>query len=353
MKFLIIGAGLIGSSAGLALKHAGHAVELQDLSQASTHAAQIATLLHASVDTPDVVIVAVPARSVSAVVVDAIRRYPKSVVIDVASIKSELVSEVETSGVEMTNFVPSHPMSGKEKSGAVNATFDLFQDRIWVLSPTISTSQQAIEVAEKVIKETGAIPVYLDAATHDSTVAMTSHVPQVVASLLASNLLSLSDEAVTVSGQGLRDMTRLAASNAELWTEILSSNSQHVAPILEKFSNQLMQMSEAIAKRDVQKISALMRTGNAGRNKVPGKHGAPAIPYATVSILIDDKPGQLAAIFECAGKGDFNIEDVHIDHSLGKAQAVIDLQVEPAIADALTQTLHDAGWVIRNRPDSD
>jgi prephenate dehydrogenase len=302
---------------------------------------------------PDVVLVAVPTKFTSEVIIDALRHFPESTVIDVASIKSQVVNEVEASGLDIANFVPSHPMSGKEKSGATHAAFDLFQDRIWVLSPTAQTSTKALMTAETLVKDAGAIPVVLGADEHDSTVAMTSHVPQVVSSLLAANLLSLNDDAVKVSGQGLRDMTRLAASNAELWTEILSSNAQYVSPILKKLSQQFLQMSEAVEKHDVQRIAALIRTGNEGRKKVPGKHGAPAVAYATVSILIDDKPGQLAAIFECAGSGNFNIEDVDIDHSLGKAQAIIHLHVEPSVAAPLTSLLRDSGWIIRTRVDAD
>ena len=347
MKALVIGSGLIGGSIGLALKNAGHAVEIRDLTESSTKQAQDSTQIHGQVGDPDLVVIAVPTNVTATVIIDAIRAYPNAIVIDVASVKSEVVSEVYSAVGPYGNFVPTHPMSGKEKTGASHAAFDLFQDRIWVISPSAFTDLQAIRTVSDVIIDCGGIVVTMSPEDHDKTVALTSHVPQVLASLLAQRLNLFDAESVRVSGNGLRDMTRLAASNAELWKSILQSNSAFIKPLLNEFADSLKNLSQALEINDESFISDFLIKGNQGRMKVPGKHGAPAIEYAIVSIVIDDKPGQLAGIFNTAGKSNINIEDVRIDHSLGKQQAVIELFVQSQYENQLRSALENDGWTVR------
>ena len=348
MKILVMGAGLIGASIGLSARQVGHSVELRDIDAQSTQRAQTVTSLGDKVSEPDLIVVAVPSHLVGQVVIEAIRSNPNSIVIDVASVKTEVINQVETEIGKNSKFVPTHPMAGKESSGAHNASFDLFQDRIWVMTPMPYTDEIAIDTVNDFIKECGATPVILESVQHDATVALTSHVPQVLSTLLAAEISKLNENAINVSGAGLRDMTRLAASNAELWTGIVNDNSQHIVPILNSLTSQLQEFSQSIANADVKRVRATFEQGNAGRRKIPGKHGSPESEYTVVSIMIDDKPGQLAAIFNTAGIANINIEDVNIDHSLGKAQAIIELFVRPEVADNLTDAMRQDGWIVRS-----
>jgi prephenate dehydrogenase len=192
----------------------------------------------------------------------------------------------------------------------------------------------------------------MSALEHDRTVAITSHVPQVVASVLAAQLLDLTDSHVQVSGQGLRDMTRIASSNPQLWSEILLANAAFVGPLLAKISTELAAVAQSLSSRSPEEISSAISRGNQGRALVPGKHGDKPTLYETVSIMIQDAPGQLAAIFAVADQAEVNVEDVRIDHALGKAVAIVELDVDPAKALSLREALISQGWTLRNNPHS-
>jgi prephenate dehydrogenase len=352
VKVLVVGAGLIGSSIGLALKHAGHTVGVHDNSERRTEEIVSHTLLQANMADPDVVVVAVPTADAAQVISENLSMHPTSTVIDVASVKTEVINEVEALIGKNAHFVPTHPMSGKETSGAESAAYDLFQDRIWVITPLEYTDKRCLETVKTLVADCGSLVIEMDPTIHDQTVAMTSHIPQIVSSVLAGLLLELQSDSVTVSGQGLRDMTRLAASNASLWAGILSRNSNFVHEKLSDVIERLVAFNQSISRGNVDEIISQIQRGNEGRKLVPGKHGAPAVEYSVVPILIDDKPGQLAAIFASAGKASINIEDVRIDHSLGKAQAVVELMVSPSDAVALIDAMRADNWVVRSRVDS-
>ena len=243
-------------------------------------------------------------------------------------------------------------MAGKESSGFENASFDLFRDRIWVVCPLPITDAGAIESVKKFIVHLGALPFEMSAVEHDRTVALTSHVPQVVASVLAAQLLDLTDSYVQVSGQGLRDMTRIASSDPQLWSEILLANAAFVGPLLAKISAELADVANSLNSKTPAHIASAMIRGNQGRALVPGKHGEQPTAYETVSIMIQDAPGQLAAIFAVADSAEVNVEDVRIDHALGKAVAVVELDVDPAKASILRNALTSQGWTLRNSPRS-
>ena len=113
----------------------------------------------------------------------------------------------------------------------------------------------------------------------------------------------------------------------------------------------LERVQSALSKADATGLESVLALGNAGRSRIPGKHGLAPRDWATVAIVIDDAPGQLAAIFASAGRLGVNIEDVRIDHALGRAAAIIELDVAPDIADSLSRGLAADGWQLRHLPD--
>ena len=130
-------------------------------------------------------------------------------------------------------------------------------------------------------------------------------------------------------GQGIRDVTRIAASDPAMWIDILSANPGPVADVLAEVAADLDETVRALralqsadeAKRGAGAagIEDVLRRGNAGRERVPGKHGAASAVYETVAVLIGDQPGELARIFADAGRAGVNIEDVRIEHATGAA----------------------------------
>jgi prephenate dehydrogenase len=178
-------------------------------------------------------------------------------------------------------------------------------------------------------------------------VALCSHAPQVVASLLAGQLVAASAVDVSVAGPGVRDTTRIAGSDPELWAQILLANADHVAVHLALFSEDMEAFRSALAEGDAQRLRSLLARGVEGRERLPGKHGGEAGRYATVSVVIEDAPGQLAALFHRAGEADVNLEDVRIEHTLGRLRAIAHLVVRPEAEQRLRGSLVEGGWTLR------
>ena len=348
MKVLVIGAGLMGSSVGLALNNAGHQVCLKDNSESVEAAARsFLQLTGEDLLDPEIVVVAVPPSSISQVIIDSNSSFPNATLIDIGSIMVKPQQEVESSLGQISNWIPTHPMAGKELGGYENASHDLFHDRLWVVSPNPNTADSHLARVRQLINDCGAIYVSMDGHKHDEAVAVTSHLPQILATVLAQQLNDLSQEALAVSGQGLRDLTRIASSSGELWNEILISNKENISLAISKTQQVLENMKTAIVNESKTEILQQFELGNSGKAKIPGKHGGLAQEFSQLSIEIDDKPGQLAAIFATAGRANVNIEDVRIDHALGKQIAIIELFVLPKEFESLKAALTQDGWKLR------
>jgi prephenate dehydrogenase len=356
---LVIGTGLIGTSAALALTARGVVVHLadHDPGQARTAAALGAGTDEEPGGPVDLAIVAAPPAHVAAALADAMRNGVARAYLDVASVKGGPRRELESLGLDLSAYIGSHPMSGREKSGPLAATADLFEGRPWVLTPTRDTDTEVLNLALELVSYCRAVPVVMDADAHDRAVALVSHMPHLVSSMVAARLENAEEAAVRLCGQGIRDVTRIAASDPRMWIDILSANPGPVADLLADVSADLdetVQALRALQSSDEAKrrtgttgIEDVLRRGNAGQIRVPGKHGAAPTVYESVVVLIDDQPGQLARIFADAGRAGVNIEDVRIEHATGQQVGLMELLVQPSAAPVLTAALRERGWAIR------
>ena len=337
----IVGAGLIGTSIGLALAAKNIAVEMIDVDSRNQALAQDLTD-GVSIAEPELIILATPLRSLSQVIDEQYQLNPNSTFMDVCSVKAEPLLKVEASKLPLRQFVGTHPMAGREVGGAESARADLFLSRSWIITPNSQSDPEAVAKVKWLIQLLGATCVELDAASHDAAVARVSHLPQITATLLASSLHGVAPEWLDLAGAGLRDTTRIAASDENLWKEIISSNSQEIKALLTNLHKELGKVIDAVD--DQEKIAAFMRKGREGRNLIPGKHGGKARQYTYVPIVIDDKPGQLGAIFnECAVMS-VNVEDLVIEHSPGQLNALITLALSADDAVKLSNHLSSIGW---------
>jgi prephenate dehydrogenase len=295
-----------------------------------------------SISDPELIILATPLRALSQVINEQYALNPNSTFMDVCSVKVEPLEKVKASKLPMRQFVGTHPMAGREVGGAESARADLFLSRSWIITPDSQTDPEAISKVKSLIQLLGATCVELDAASHDAAVARVSHLPQIAATLLAGSLHGVAPEWLDLAGAGLRDTTRIAASDENLWKEIINSNSKEIKGLLITLHKELGAMIDAVD--DQEKIAAFMRKGRDGRNLIPGKHGGKAREYTYVPIVIDDKPGQLGAIFnECAAMS-VNVEDLAIEHSPGQLNALITLALSAEDAVKLSNHLSSIGW---------
>jgi prephenate dehydrogenase len=344
---LIIGSGLLGASVGLALRRAGVSVWLDDsdpeaLAAAVERGAGQAWGPHAP--RPALIVVAVPP-DVAGEVMARASEHADATVTDVTSVKAQPLAQARARGADPLRLVGGHPMAGREMSGPGAARPDLFDDRIWVISPLPESEGRRVEAVRDLAVTCGGVPVVLSPVEHDEAVALTSHTPQVLSSLLGALLLEADDDAVTVSGQGLRDMTRIAESDPVLWDKILGANAEAVVPVLEAYSRSLSHLIECL--RSSGDVSDVLARGIDGRRRIPGKHGAEAARYDVVPVIIKDEPGELARLFTGAGNLGVNLEDVRIDHVLGKPSGLVELSVRPESTDALVTGLRSHGFDVR------
>jgi len=348
----VVGAGLIGTSVGLALSKLGLDVAIEDISPANQALAidYGAGRKPLAEDNPGLVVVCVPPDLTAKTVLAELARYPEATLTDVASVKLNVLNELIALNADMTRYVGSHPMAGRERGGALAGRADLFFGRPWVISPNQQSLPERVQSVEQLALDLGAIPSTVEAADHDRAVAVVSHLPQVVSSLLAAQLGSAPVADLSLSGQGLRDTTRIAASDAKLWMQILSANAEPVSRALDGFAKDLARVQQALA--DIHSPGALSELGevltraNRGAALIPGKHGNAPKSYSQIVVMIDDKPGQLAKLLTEIGEIGINLEDLKLEHSPGAQIGLVELYVLPEVEKTLAEALADRNWRI-------
>jgi len=346
----IIGSGLLGTSIGLALRKLHVDVSLEDLSPAEQSLAIDfgAGRKLSQEDNVALVVVCVPPDVTAGTIISALQRFPDAVVTDVASIKAAIFSELKASGADLSRYVGSHPMAGREKGGALSGRPDLFVGRPWVIAVEESTKASSVNLVEQLAADLGATSIRLSSKEHDRAVALISHAPQVISSLLAARFLDGEELDLSLAGQGARDTTRIAASDPKLWLQILSMNSSELLPVLKNFQSDLQAVIAAIehvgTAGSLAKIGNTLERGNQGIARLPGKHGTRSTAYAQVIVMIDDKPGELARLFNEVGAAQVNIEDIKLDHATGAQVGLVELSVLPHFEDKLLETLKLNGW---------
>jgi len=355
----VVGTGLLGTSVGLGLSTQGVEVTLHDPSRTALALARDVGAGRPAAATdpePTLVVVAAPPDVTADVVLAELAAHPEAVVTDVASVKGHVLAELRASGADLSRYVGSHPMAGRERSGPSAAVPDLFLGRPWVIADSGSARPDALLAVRSLAVDLGAVPVTMDAAAHDAAVAAVSHVPQVAASLVAARLRDLDDAALGLSGQGVRDVTRLAASDPALWTSILAANAGAVREVLVDLRGDLDAVIDALAAAEgadgpesvrpgaLRALADAIARGNAGVVRIPGKHGGAQRTYAVVSVLVPDTPGELARLLTDVGDAGVNLEDLQLEHAAGRPVGIANISVLPASAEHLETELTARGW---------
>jgi prephenate dehydrogenase len=349
---VVIGTGLLGTSIGLGLRGRGVAVYLSDPSPTNQAVAvDIGAGLPLAAmgdESPELVVVASPPDVTADVVERALAHYPDATVVDIASVKAAILHDLRSRGADLSRYVGTHPMAGREKSGPVAARGELFTSMPWVVCPTEESSAGAVQAARALATDLGAVVSQFTAEEHDGAVALVSHLPQVMSSLLATRLQDTPLHALSLAGNGLRDTTRIAASDPTLWVQILGANAGKVVEILYGVRDDLNRLigtledpAAAGARLD---LAQLMSEGNAGQARIPGKHGGPPQAYSWLTVLVDDRPGQIARLLTEIGEIGVNLEDLRLDHSSGQNVGMVEISVLPSAHDLLVEALSDRGW---------
>ena len=348
----IVGAGLLGTSIGLALTKQGADVSITSQTNKSVELAISYGAGRAAADTdaPDLIVVCVPPQLTAQIVAHELAAFPKAVVTDVASVKSGILENLARMNAPLERYVGSHPMAGRERGGAIAGRADLFVGRPWVVTPNPKSSSAAIALVENLAQSLEAAVITTSATDHDRAVALVSHVPQLVSSLLAARLVTAKADDVNLAGQGLRDTTRIAASDPELWIQILEANSVEVGSVLKELATDLSSVLDSLedinSEKSIATLRKLLEAGNSGVEKIPGKHGTKHSTYAQIIVMIDDKPGELARLLTEVGEIGINLEELKLEHSPSAQIGLVELYVIPQAEASLIADLQKRGWRI-------
>ncbi|WP_150306602.1 prephenate dehydrogenase [Planctomonas psychrotolerans] len=347
----VVGTGLLGTSVGLGLRARGVDVVLDDASPAQLRLAidYGAGRATAPDDAPALVVVCVPPDVTARTVAAELSAYPDAIVTDVASVKVAPLEELAAAGADLSRYLGSHPLAGRERGGAVSGRADLFLGRPWVVAGHDAIPYRGGALVEDMILDLGAVPLEMTAEEHDRSVALTSHVPQLVATLMASRLVDAPEAALGLVGQGIRDVTRVAASAPELWLQILGANSAFVAEILRDLAADATEVVRSLDDLDApgarRALAEQLAAGNTGVARLPGKHGQDR-RFSQVIVMVNDTPGQLARLLTHIGEIGVNLEDLRIEHSPGAQIGLAEIGVLPEVELRLTEELASRGWRI-------
>lgn len=342
---VIIGTGLVGASVGCALTNAGVRVHLQDRVPAHAQVAAgigAGTTAPAVADTVALVVVAVPPQALAGAIEQALVDHPNAVVTDVGSVKGVVQDELTAAGVDMSRYVGSHPMAGSHLAGPVTAHAELFRDRTWVVCAHNASTPASIQTAIALGELCGAKVIQMDPHAHDEAVAAISHVPHLVSVTVAAGLTGESAESLQLAGQGVRDVTRIAGSDPQLWSQILAANAPAISGRLRQVAGRLEAAATALEQgRD---LVPQLRDGVSGTRALPGKHGRRRAEYAQFTVPIPDAPGALARLFADADVAGVNIEDFSIEHDPHQRSGWLSVSVDPEEAATFAVTMAGRGW---------
>ena len=345
---LVVGAGLIGASVAMALTRAGVETYVRDI---DATAAQVAASRGGGSAgslprEPALVIVATPPEVLGAEIARALRAHPSAVVTDVGSVKSEPLRQLREAGALSSRYVGGHPMAGSERSGPLAAAADLFDGRAWAVVARADCDRGAVDQVEALVTQCGAVAVLMTAQEHDIAVARVCHLPRLLAALTAAQLSEAPPEHLALSGQGVRDVTRIAAGDPRLWRQILTANAVAVSALLVSLRDDIDEVVESLAAGDAERVEKVLVAGVEGTSLIPGKHGGPLVALEVITVAIPDQPGALARLFSDAGAAEVNIEDVHIDHDPARASGLVELSVAADAAGRLIDALTERGWAV-------
>jgi len=261
----IVGVGLIGGSIGLAAKRRGVAVRVLGVGRQQTslqRALEVGAIdeglldIHDAVSKADVAVFCTPVDRIPEQIAGA-GPYckPGALLTDAGSTKAHIVRCVEAALPDGVYYVGSHPLAGSEKRGCDFADADLFQDRLTVVTQTDQTDVNALERTKSFWNALGSRVRVLDPEDHDEAVALTSHLPHVVAAALAGSLPS---ELQDFAASGFRDTTRIAAGDPELWTAILAQNRDAVLRQLQVFDIGLARLRSMLEVKNWTALNGLL-----------------------------------------------------------------------------------------------
>ena len=353
-RVAVLGTGLIGTSIALAAARVGCPVSGWDpdagaLGKAAERsglgaAASLSTCVHDA----DIVVVSTPIPTIGWVAAESLAEAPNAIVTDAGSIKSRVMDEVRQAARAdaLDRFVGGHPMGGSERSGPEHAAASIVDGIVWVVTPSPASAPEVVERLEGWIRRLGAVPVRMEPARHDRLVAFVSHLPQVASTALmglAATEEASEPEILLLAAGGFRDLTRLAASNPALWSEILLANREAIAEAIDLFVARLTSLRDLVSQEREEDVRRAFESAKAARLTLAAKPHVRA-GVVVLHIEVPDRPGALAELTGAMAEASVNIEDLQIVHSPEGGRGAVYLTVAAATETDASGVLADHGF---------
>lgn len=363
-RIAIVGVGLIGGSLAAALKALREppvvvGVEVDDDARAYALAHGIVDEAYAqrdargSVEHADLVVLATPARFAGEWLARLGAWGYAGVVTDVASTKAGVVAEAARHLGPGGEFIGGHPMAGSERSGVAAADPELFRGAYYVLTPTATTDADAYRRLHALIASMGARVISIRADEHDEAVAAISHVPHVAASALtnlAAARVSEGSDVLRLAAGGFKDMTRIAAGSADLWTGICLDNKEAVVRGILDYRDQLEGFAGLLESEDRDGVRAWLARAADVRGALPARWVPASEQLTELSVPMIDRPGMVSTVTQAAARVGCNIEDIGIDHVSEDSAFLTLVLTDEGDFDALAADLRAEGFEPTLRP---
>src|SRR4051794_5175508 len=315
MRIAVLGVGLIGGSIGLAARREGAEVVAWDIDSSVLDAAvergavdRAAGSVPEALDGAGAAFLCAPVGALSALTAEVLAAAPRDcAVTDVGSTKRALAAATDDE-----RFVGGHPIAGAESSGVAHARADLFEGAAWYLTPGDRSSGILYERLHGILVSFGARPIAIDAETHDSLMAVTSHLPHVLADAMlvqAGERLGEHDSGVPRVGPSLRDATRVAGANPAIWTDIFMSNSASLAEEVRELSGTLASVADWLEAGDAERVGDWHARARAERQRLLEADLAGG-PVDELRVSVPNRPGIVAQVALALGRGGVNIADM-------------------------------------------
>jgi cyclohexadieny/prephenate dehydrogenase len=281
-RVALIGIGLIGSSLARVLRRDSPATTIVACARRAETLAAVRRLdlAHETTDDParaaegaDLVVIATPLSAYAEIgrrIAPVLRR--GAILTDVGSVKEAVIRDLQPSVPDGVHFVPGHPVAGTEHSGPEAGFAELFRGRWCILTPPPETASEAVADVTRMWEQAGMRVVTMSADHHDRVLAVTSHLPHLIAYTIVGTATDLEDslksEVIEFSASGFRDFTRIAASDPVMWRDVFLNNREAVLEILQRFTEDLTALQRAIRWGEGDKLQDLFTRTRAIRRSI-------------------------------------------------------------------------------------
>jgi len=316
----IVGLGLIGGSLARAFSHLGY--EIIGIDQQKEYvelAFKEKVIINNTSDLNlltncDLVILTTPPEVTLKLIPNLTFLKPKTIVTDTASIKGEIMKVAGNNEWTDIYFIGGHPLTGMEKTGYLAGHRFLFENSYYFLTPAPNTPREIFEILKCLLEQIGALVIEIDAQTHDQITAELSHLPHAIAFSLCRICQKEENKELLLklAAGGFRDLTRIAASDPRLWSEILLYNKDEVVKSLDSFIAELLTLKELIYQKDKNSIVDFLKTGQEFRTKISQQGKGYLQPLYDLTANIPDRPGMLASVTSLLAGNKINIKDIEI-----------------------------------------